>query len=60
MARTSDEWEKIIKEAYASDLPLKRWCLEHDIKEITFRKRLGKGSFKKGNYDLWKKKSCYP
>ncbi len=38
MARTSDEWEKIIKEAYASDLPLKRWCLKHDIKEITFKK----------------------
>ena len=38
MWRTSDEWEKIIKEAYTSDLPLKRWCLEHNIKDITFRK----------------------
>ena len=24
MWRTSDEWEKIIKEAYTSDLPLKK------------------------------------
>ena len=38
MWRTSDEWEKIIKEAYTSDLPLKRWGLEHNIKDITFRK----------------------
>ena len=47
MVRSHAEWEMIIKEAYASELPLKRWCREHDINYSTFnrakRKLLEKG-----------------
>ena len=47
MIRSHAEWEIIIKEAYASELPLKRWCREHDINYSTFnrakRKLLEKG-----------------
>ena len=37
MVRSHAEWEMIIKEAYASELPLKRWCREHDINYDTFK-----------------------
>ena len=37
MVRSHAEWEMLIKEAYASELPLKRWCREHDINYDTFK-----------------------
>ena len=51
MVRSHAEWEVLIREAYASELPFERWCLENDIKLTTFHKakskllRLGKLRF---------------
>ena len=38
MVRSNAEWEVIIKEAYASGLPVYRWCRMNDIKPVTLTK----------------------
>ena len=72
MVRSHAEWEMIIKEAYASELPLKRWCREHDINYDTFkcakRKLLENGKlqfmdekicWRTENCSSWMKRSDY-